>query len=277
VQFGLNLINFGPSASAAAIRSTVLWAEAQGFHLAMLSDHVTITPDVRRQYPEPFYEPFTTIAWLAGATSRITLGTTVVVVPYRHPLLVARMTAHLNEFTGGRLILGVGVGWARAEFEALGVPFERRGRLTDAYLAAIRPPHPPVWVGGASPAAIRRAGRYGDAWHPLNARLDWLATVGLPMLRAEAERVQRQVPAFAPRIKLRLVEQPLDDSNRRPGQGTLDQVRRDLAALAELGAEYVVLDTYLGNPAELGDPAAMVRPVEVLLEHAIDPVRQRLR
>jgi len=277
VKFGLNVINFGPSALAAAMRSTVLWAEAVGFHLAMLSDHVTVTPDVGRQYPEPFYEPFTTIAWLAGATARIALGTTVVIVPYRHPLLLARMTAQLNEFTSGRLILGVGVGWATAEFEALGVPFDRRGRLTDAYLASIRPPHPPVWVGGASPAAIRRAARYGDAWHPLNARLDWLVTTGLPMLRQQADRLRRPVPAFAPRIKLRLSEQPLDEVDRRPGQGTLDQVRGDLAALAELGAEYIVLDAYLGNPVELSDPGALLHPVQVLLEHAIDPSGERLR
>jgi alkanesulfonate monooxygenase SsuD/methylene tetrahydromethanopterin reductase-like flavin-dependent oxidoreductase (luciferase family) len=187
------------------------------------------------------------------------------------------MTAQLSEFAAGRLILGVGVGWARTEFEALGVPYERRGRLTDAYLATVRAPHPPIWVGGASPAAIRRAARYGDAWHPLNARLDWLATDGLPRLRDEAERAQRAVPVFAPRIKLRLTEHPLDDARRRPGQGTLDQVRRDLAALSELGAEYIVLDTYLGDPLELADPAALLHPVQVLLEQAIDPAGQRLR
>ena len=97
-----------------------------------------MTPDVAEQYPAPFYEPFTTLSWLAGVTERVRLGTTVLIVPYRHPLLVARMAANLNRLSGGRLVLGVGVGWARQEFEALGVPFGRRGALTDEHLDAIR-------------------------------------------------------------------------------------------------------------------------------------------
>ena len=83
MKFGLNVINFGPSASAAAIGSTVEWAEAVGFAIAMLSDHVSVTPDAAPMYPERFYEPFTTLAWLAARTTRIQLGTTVVIVPYR--------------------------------------------------------------------------------------------------------------------------------------------------------------------------------------------------
>ena len=139
-------------------------------------------------YPERFYEPFTTLAWLAARTTRIQLGTTVVIVPYRHPLLIERMTAQLQDFSGGRLVLGVGVGWARQEFAALGVPFERRGRLTDAFLASLPKEHPPIWVGGHSEAAIRRAGQFGDAWHPLNASLEWLAGEALPQLKEFAAK-----------------------------------------------------------------------------------------
>ncbi|MEU5529493.1 LLM class flavin-dependent oxidoreductase [Micromonospora chersina] len=106
------------------------WAqtvEGLGFDLLMVSDHIAVTPDVAEQYPAPFYEPFTTLSWLAGVTRRVRLGTTVLIVPYRHPLLTARMAANLYRLSGGRLVLGVGVGWARQEFEALGVPFRRRG------------------------------------------------------------------------------------------------------------------------------------------------------
>src|SRR3954464_2884066 len=99
----------------------------------MVSDHVATPRAGAGQYPAPFYEPFTTLSWLAGVTERVRLGTTVLIVPYRHPLLVARMAANLPRLSGGRLVLGVGVGWARQEFAALGVPFERRGRLTDEY------------------------------------------------------------------------------------------------------------------------------------------------
>jgi alkanesulfonate monooxygenase SsuD/methylene tetrahydromethanopterin reductase-like flavin-dependent oxidoreductase (luciferase family) len=117
------------------------WAqtvEGLGFNLLMVSDHGAVTPDVAEQYPAPFYEPFTALAWLAGVATRVQLGTTVLIVPYRHPLLVARMAANLNQLSGGRLVLGVGVGWARQEFEALGVPFQQRGELTDDHLRTIR-------------------------------------------------------------------------------------------------------------------------------------------
>jgi alkanesulfonate monooxygenase SsuD/methylene tetrahydromethanopterin reductase-like flavin-dependent oxidoreductase (luciferase family) len=277
VKFGLNIINFGPGASPAAMKASVQRAENSGFQLAMLSDHVAITPDVARAYPETFYEPFTAIAWLAGLTSTIELGTTVIIVPYRHNLLNARMVANLDQLCAGRFIVGVGVGWAREEFAALGVPFERRGQLTDDYLRSIEQPHPPIWVGGHSPAAIRRAARFGDAWHPLNARLAWLTEHGLPRLREHAERLERPVPSFAPRIKLLLTDRPLPDDERRPGQGTLDQIRRDLAALAALGAEYVVLDTYHGHPDELTDTAAAQHTLDMLVEHVIDAPGQTLR
>ena len=277
MKFGLNIINFGPTASADAIASTVEWAESVGFHLAMLSDHVAVTPDVARRYPERFYEPFTTIAWLAARTTRLHLGTTVVIVPYRHALLNARMSAQLAEFAGGRFILGVGVGWARQEFQALGVPFDRRGALTDRFLADLPDGHPPIWVGGHSRAAIRRAARYADAWHPLNVPLDWLAGEGLPLLRQLAGEAGRPVPTFAPRIRVSLRANPLAETDRRPGQGDLQQIRQDLSALAELGAEYVVLDTYQLDPVELDDPEAMLRPVRVLVDEVIDLAGETLR
>jgi probable F420-dependent oxidoreductase len=283
----------------------VQWAESAGLHLVMVSDHVAITPDVARAYPAPFYEPFTTLAWLAGLTQTIELGTTVVILPYRHPLLTARMAANVDQFSQGRLIFGVGTGWARAEFEALGVPFHQRGRLTDDFLAAlkthwtedvatvhnasvhfdnvqtlprpVRRPYPPVWVGGHSNAAIRRAAVHGDAWHPLNVRLDWLAESGLPLLRAESETARRPVPAFVPRIKVRLTDTPLDDGDRRPGQGTLDQVRGDLAELERLGAQYVVFDTYHGQAEDLAHEAETERLLDLLVNQVIDAPRQILR
>jgi alkanesulfonate monooxygenase SsuD/methylene tetrahydromethanopterin reductase-like flavin-dependent oxidoreductase (luciferase family) len=184
VQLGVNVPNFGPGTDPAMLRDWAQTVEGLGYGLLMVSDHVAVTPDVAEQYPAPFYEPFTTLSWLAGITSRVRLGTTVLIMPYRHPLLTARMAANLNQLSGGRLILGVGVGWARQEFEALGVPFQRRGRLTDEYIQAIRtawrneadygPGRIPIWVGGTSAAAIGRAIRLGDAWHPLRFTLPWL-------------------------------------------------------------------------------------------------------
>ena len=103
---GVNVPNFGPGTAPATLRRWAQTVEGLGFDLLMVSDHIAVTPDVAEQYPAPFYEPFTTLAWLAGLTGRIMLGTTVLIVPYRHPLLVARMAANLNELSGGRLVLG---------------------------------------------------------------------------------------------------------------------------------------------------------------------------
>jgi probable F420-dependent oxidoreductase len=206
VALGLNIPNFGPTATPATLRGWVDFAERHGFDLAMMSDHVAPTPDVTAMYPPPFYDPFTTLAWLTGCTTRVRLGISVAILPYRHPLLTARMAATIDQFTGGRFVLGVGAGWSEPECRALGVPFRERGRITDDYLAAIidawtndvvthegttvayqdvdtgpRPattPHPPIWVGGDSPPAIRRAARFGDAWHPGNPPLGWLRTTG---------------------------------------------------------------------------------------------------
>ena len=262
MRLGVNVPNFGPGTRPGILRKWALTVEGLGFDLLMVSDHVVVTPDVAEQYPVPFYEPFTTLAWLAGVTSKIQLGTTVLIVPYRHPLLVARMAANLNDLSGGRLVLGVGVGWARQEFAALGVPFTERGRLTDQHLAAIkrawadeadyRADGIPLWIGGNSDAALRRAVRVGDAWHPLRFRLSWLreATGRLKQTAADAGR---PVPELVPRIALRLTEEPADP-DRLAGEGTIDQVADDLTQLAMLGARTVVLDPFNGDPAETSHP-----------------------
>src|SRR5260370_30615311 len=103
----------------------------------MLGDHVAITPDVQGRYPAPFYDPFTTLGWLAGMTRRIELGFTVIVLPYRHPLETARMAANLDRLSGCRLIFAIGDGWARQQVEGLGLPFDRPGAVTDDYPAAL--------------------------------------------------------------------------------------------------------------------------------------------
>jgi alkanesulfonate monooxygenase SsuD/methylene tetrahydromethanopterin reductase-like flavin-dependent oxidoreductase (luciferase family) len=261
VRLGVNVPNFGPGARPQRLRSWAQTVEGLGYDLLMMSDHVVITSDVARYYPAPFYEPLTTLSWLAGTTDRILLGTTVLIAPYRHPLLTARMAANLNELSDGRLVLGVGVGWARQEFDALGVPFVRRGALTDEYLRAMRAAWEneadygqrriPVWIGGNSDSAIARAAELGDAWHPLQLSKEAMGA-GLERLRALSS--DRPPPAFAPRIRLRLVAEPLDSPERPVGAGDIDQVVQDLADLRDLGADTVILDPYHGDPAETSHP-----------------------
>jgi alkanesulfonate monooxygenase SsuD/methylene tetrahydromethanopterin reductase-like flavin-dependent oxidoreductase (luciferase family) len=275
VRLGVNVPNFGPGTDPDVLRRWALMAEGLGFDLLMISDHIAVTPDVAEQYPVPFYEPFTTLAWLAGLTRQIRLGTSVLILPYRHPLLTARMAANLNDLSGGRLVLGAGVGWARQEFDALGVPFRDRGRLTDLHLLAIRAAWAdgedyragqiPVWVGGNSDAALRRAVRLGDAWHPLRFSPDWL-TGALDRLKAIAADLQRPQPALMPRIALRLTATPVTGDDRLAGHGTIEQITGDLDMLRLLGADTVVLDPFNGDPGETLHPEAAWQALATVAE-----------
>jgi probable F420-dependent oxidoreductase len=277
VRLGVNVPNFGPGTRPDVLLRWAQMAEGLGFDLLMLSDHVAVTPDVAEQYPAPFYEPFTTLSWLAGRTGGIRLGTTVLIVPYRHPLLVARMAANLNDLSGGRLVLGVGVGWARQEFAALGVPFAERGRLTDEYLTAIRTAWAddadyrggasiPIWIGGNSDAGIRRAVRIGDAWHPLRFTVPWLQSA-VTRLAEEAGQQQRPVPELAPRIALRLTDEPVTTEDRLAGEGSIGQIAADLAELQSLGAGTIVLDPFSGDPAETSHPEAAWQALATVIAH----------
>jgi probable F420-dependent oxidoreductase len=296
MKVGVNLINFGPGAHPDALTRWVQLVETLGYHLLMTCDHIAITPDVQARYPAPFYEPLSTLGWLAGITSRMEIGTTVIIVPYRNALEMAR---------GGRFIFGVGVGWAQQEFKVLGVPFNRRGAMTNEYLEAIklfwtndvasyegrfvsfkdvhtapRPvqaPHPPIWVGGASDAAMRRVVRYGDGWHPIRIRLAPFRDVQVPRLYAIADEEKRPAPALCPSIRLRLTQTPLPDDQRLAGEGTIDQVRRDLEALEAMGCTYVLLDTYCDDAEATRHPETAWRMLITMAEEALDLGHEALK
>ena len=272
MKIGINLLNFGPGVSPDSIGRWGQVVEGLGYHGIFISDHVAITPTVAPRYPEPYFDPLMTLAWLAGQTSRVDLGTTIIVLPYRHPILLAREVANLDRLSGGRAILGVGIGHAADEFAALGVPHHRRGAWSDEAIEAIRAlwngdgevtyrgkfidfehvsaiatshqPHPPIWVGGNSDSALRRAVRFGSAWHPINQSVATLRERWLPALRAEAIRTDMPVPALVPRVRMQVTAEPLTAPDRAPGTGTLEQIHEDLRGLQDLGATYVVLDWY---------------------------------
>ncbi|MEU1229704.1 LLM class flavin-dependent oxidoreductase [Streptomyces sp. NPDC005828] len=276
MKIGVNILNFGPGADPGILRSWAQTVEGLGFDLLMVSDHIAITPDVAERYPAPFYEPFTTLSWLAGVTTRVRLGTTVLIAPYRHPLLTARMAANLDALSGGRLVLGVGVGWARQEFEALGIPFARRGRLTDEHLHALRGAWAdstaygdrriPVWIGGHSDAGLRRAVRFGDAWHPLRRTVPQLRE-GAARLKEYADEQRLPGPALAPRIALKLTAAPVGGPDRVAGEGTVEQVMDDLDQLRRMGAETVVLDPYGGDPRETTHPQTAWQALATVAAH----------
>ena len=305
MKVGVNLINFGPGVSPASLKSWATLSEALGYHIIMTSDHIAITPDVQSRYPAPFYEPLSLLGWLAGVTTKIEIGTTVIIVPYRNPLELAKATANVDQLSEGRFILGVGIGWAQEEFHVLNAAYKSRGAVTNEYLAAVkllwtqdvasyngkfisfddvhtapRPiqtPHPPIWVGGPSDAAMRRTVRYGDAWHPIRIQMDWFKNTGIPRLKEISDEEAKSVPELCPRIRLRLTDSPVTGSDRVVGEGDIDQVHRDLAELENLGCSYVILDTYADDLEAIKNNEISWRMLTTLAEKVLDLSNQTVR
>src|SRR5580700_2005788 len=192
MHFGIHLPHAGDRASPALIRRFAIQAEMLGVADIWVSEHI-ILPHTQFPRKLPFYEPVLTLTWVAAVTRRVRLGTSVLVLPMRHPLPLAKELATLHNLSDGRLILGAGVGWLAPEFAALGVPFGERGRRLDEGLAMMRAvwtedpvtfhsrtipaviegmtmtPMPispiPLWLGGSSDAALARTIRVADGWH----------------------------------------------------------------------------------------------------------------
>ncbi|MBU6266615.1 MAG: TIGR03619 family F420-dependent LLM class oxidoreductase [Sphingomonadales bacterium] len=182
----------GEFQSLAAIAEMGRALEAAGIDAAFTTDHPAPDSEWLHSVGHDALDPFTALAFVAAATTRLMVHTGIIVLPYRHPFVTAKAAATLQVLSAGRLILGVGVGYQRSEFAALGVDFARRGALTDEALAAIRAAWaggpvtmrgsgweatgneprpvpdtaPPIWIGGCSPRALERAARWGDGWCP---------------------------------------------------------------------------------------------------------------
>ena len=202
MKLGLYLRNMGPQSTRALVADAARAAEEAGIDDLWVADHLALAPEDSEGSDGRYLEPLATLAFLAGITERVGLAVGVLIVPYRPALLSAKWIASIQELSGGRLILGVGVGWMDREFRVLGVDRRRRGAITDATLAFLhecferdeveangqtflfrpRPPRPPIIVGGAPPHAIRRAVRLGEGWIATGAHAEVLET-GIASLR----------------------------------------------------------------------------------------------
>lgn len=282
VEIGLHFPHFGPLATRDHQADVLSLAERVGIHTVWVGDHVVVPADIDSRYPyhesgsasfeatAAYYEPFSVLAWAAGRTRRVRLGFSVLVVPYRHPLLTAKIVSTIDDLSAGRLTLGVGVGWMAEEFAALGADFAVRGPVTDEYLDAmiaawadspasfdgehvafppvgVRPlpfqrPHPPLLVGGHSARAMRRALRVGNGWQAtantadhlaeLVGRLTALADGALPDSFQVSSRIH--VPRFSP-----------DGTDGMPP----GKVRGLVAKYRDAGARHLVVHLWDRDPA----------------------------
>ena len=289
MKIGFFAVGIGATVEPQILRAVAMAAERLGFATLWAPEHVVLLEEYASKYPYssgqfpgpsnlPIADPFTTLAYVAASTSTIRLGTGICLVPEHNPLILAKTAATLDRLSGGRFILGAGVGWLAEEFAALGVPFERRGARTREYIEVMRKlwteprsshagefasftgvasyPKPvsekgiPVWFGGESAAALRRVAEYGDGW------------LGFKVAPAEA----------AP--KIRRIEELLRANGRRRSDVTLavspytEKITPDdLQRYRDAGAEEVAL-LLRGRPR---DEAEIIAGLEQMARDFVEP------
>lgn len=260
-------------------------ADRSGFAYIASCDHVAIPRRLASAMSTVWYDPVATLAFLAGVTERVGLLSHVAIVGLRHPLLTAKQYATLDHLSGGRLILGVGAGHVREEFEALGVDFEGRGALLDESIDALRAAlgpeefpahhgkaydfeglgqrprpaqeHVPVWVGGSSPAAVRRAALRGDGWLPQGDPRDRLPGQ-IARLRELRERAGAEGPFAVGAITEPLyVGEPGWDVGRRTLTGTPETLAESLRAYRAMGVDQIQVRFRSRGRSELVDQMAV--------------------
>jgi probable F420-dependent oxidoreductase len=286
MNFGFYLPIGGPLAEAGALASLARRGEELGYGFLSTGDHLIAPRQIRSRYPYSdsgeygnalsFLDQPTLLSFMAAATSRVRLLTGVLVVPYRSPIHTAKVLATVDVLSGGRLTVGCGVGWMREEFEILRVPpFEQRGAATDEYIQVFRElwtsddpefhgdycdfsgvvfepkplqkPHPPIWIGGESRPAIRRAATLGDAWFPIGTNpanpLETLQQLsnGLDLLRQYADAAGRDPASVdvAYAVGWPVGEGP--DGGERLLTGPMSKVESDMAELEALGVRHLLV------------------------------------
>lgn len=287
MDFGLHLPASSASVTASDLVRFAQQAEALGFYCLTIADHVIVPREISVPYPYTVdgkypgtgyhLETLMTMGFLAGATRRIRFATSVLIAPYRNPIVTAKMLASLDVLSNGRLIVGVGVGWMKEEFENLQAPdFDQRGSVTDEYIQAFRElwtsddpqfsgkhcrfsnllflPKPvqkpaiPIWIGGHSKQAIRRAARLGDGWHPIG---------GVPTIPLEPEDVKRDMALLAElareagrdpaSIRVALKGSLFDrekkiDGRRRRFMGSAEEIAEDIGNYRAAGVDTMIFD-----------------------------------
>jgi probable F420-dependent oxidoreductase len=308
VRFGFYLPTRGATAAPEAIETLVERGESLGFSSVVIADHIVFPVTIKSKYPYTVsgafpghgdaLEQLSLMAFVAGKSRRLRLISSVMILPHRNPVVTAKTLATIDVLSGGRVTVGVGVGWLREEFQALGAPdFDRRGAVGDEYLRifktlwtqdpasfrgefyhfdAIRclphpaqKPHPPIWIGGHSKAALRRVARLGDGWHPVGAN------PAVPLrpaeLRAELDDLRRLTEAERRDFSTLTIsyKAPLYDpgrgvdggAERRSFSGSQQAIADDVGAFAALGVSELIFDFRSESLAESLDRMGRFAPI----------------
>lgn len=267
LKLGIALPNFLPGTNAEAVEAAAEAAERLGWHSAMTTDHLLVPEEAAAQYGDVL-EALATIAYLAGRTSRVILGVSVIVVPYRNAVVLAKELAAIDVLSRGRLIAGVGLGWMETEFTNLGVgerfhqraryleetirlwrhlwsgatdPFEGRFfSFSDFVFGPLPVQHggPPIWIGGRSEPAVRRAGRLADGYTSSALGPEAYAE-RIPLVRDEALAAARPLPMLSARVSVRFDQPPSQDSYLVTGDD--EAVAAELRRFVDLGVEHLLV------------------------------------
>jgi probable F420-dependent oxidoreductase len=288
MRYGFYLPTRGATATPDAIEALVARGEALGFSSVVIADHIVFPARADSKYPYTAdgrfpgqgdaLEQLALMAFVAARTQRLRIVSSVMILPYRNPVFTAKALATIDVLSRGRVTVGVGVGWLREEFEALDAPdFDRRGAVSDEYLRIfktlwttspasfagefyqfsdvqclprpVQTPHPPIWIGGHSRAALRRVARLGDGWHPVGANP--AVPLGPDALRASLDELRRLTAAEGrdPQALTITYKAPVYDTDRaipgtdrRPFSGSAEQIREDVETFGRLGVSELMFD-----------------------------------
>src|SRR5712692_916254 len=274
MKFGLILPTNLPQASADGIRQAALLAEELGYESVWTTDHIMMSRTAQVPY-HSIFEAITTMAWLAGVTSKVKIGVSVLILAMQHPVVVAKEIATIDRISGGRVILGIGTGWHAEEFEYLNADFHKRGRILDEALLVLRqlwtepekafrgtffrfenqsfgpPPAqyggPPILIGGISEAALKRAATYGDGWHA--------SRISPEQFEASAETLARLNPSRKLPLSLRMNvsadrgRQPDERGGRFVMGGSNADLLDDVRRYDEAGAAFMAVQLWEGDQA----------------------------
>jgi probable F420-dependent oxidoreductase len=288
MKLGICLPHYGRPIEVPRLLEVARHAEARGLDSVWVTDHVIVPSDAAIIYREDMLDPLAVLPWLAGVTSRIALGTSVVILPYRSPIPVAKLLASVDVLSGGRLMVGAAIGWMEGEFAALGVPFKERVSRSEEALELFRTlwtrehpeidtrrhslhgmtfspmplqkPRPPIYIGGGSEGALRRVARFGDGWHATSITVDAFRQGVESVRRFWTEAGREGAPALSLRIPLVIdgihraaVDMALIRTRgRHVVGGPVDKIIEELGGYAAAGCEHIALEvSYSTYPAIL--------------------------